>query len=101
MTFSKSGVDSALFIPFNGICEALKLIVNVQQDVLTAITIVNAKPVSIPPGSSTQKAKAGSLSGFLLPPNSRLLQVMPLDRLPPPVREGTATEQGNRILIIR
>ena len=69
--FSKSGVDGALFIPFNGICEALKLIVNVQQDVLTAITIVNAKPVSIPPASNFLKRPRQDLSqSFLLPPNS-------------------------------
>ena len=43
--FSKSGVDPALFIPFNGICEALKLIVTVQEEVLNAITITSASQV--------------------------------------------------------
>ena len=66
--FSKSEADPALFIPFNGICEALKLIVNVQQDVLTAIMLTNAKQVNLPPvGSMLKRPRQDQSHGFLLP----------------------------------
>jgi len=95
--FSKSGVDSALFIPFNGICEALKLIVNVQQDVLTAITIANAaKPVSIPQaGSYLKRPRQDTSQAFLLPPLSSSGGAFR-----PAAAAGSsrakATEQGNK-----
>ena len=44
--FSKSGVDPAIFIPFNGICEAVKLIVNVQEGMLEALLRANKSQVS-------------------------------------------------------
>ena len=60
--FSKSGVDPALFVPFNGICEAIKLIVNVQEEVLNAISISNAATAAQATAAQATNNRYGTIS---------------------------------------